>query len=66
LVNNLLLARLINQLHGGAVVAAWEIDTLDEPTLDVFRLWRDELPRMQSAFAEIKAIQDKIRREVLG
>lgn len=65
-MSNLLLARLINQLHGSAVVAAWEIDALDETTLDVFRLWRDELPRMQSTFAEIKAIQDKIRKEVLG
>jgi len=44
-----MLAQLINRIHGGTVIAAWEIDELDDATLDVFRGLVNELPDLQQA-----------------
>lgn len=46
-LDNLTLARIINRLHGGNVIAAWEVDQLDDVWLDVFLGVGEELPKKQ-------------------
>lgn len=48
----MLLAQLVNRLHGGAVVSAWDIGELDDVTIDVFRGLVEELPTMQRTHQE--------------
>jgi hypothetical protein len=52
------LANNINRASGGAVIAPWQIDELDETWLDVFRVLGDELPTMRDAYQRIKKVKD--------
>ena len=40
-------AQTINRVHGGAVVSVWDIDELDEATIDIFYGLVQDLPRLQ-------------------
>ncbi len=52
---------MINHLHGGPVIAAWDVSQLDDAWLDTFyalaerRKDEDDLKRHQAAIAGIKA-----------
>jgi len=62
-INAVYLAKAINHLSGGAVVAPWEIDTLDQEWIDTFWLMLVDLPKAQQNSQEIESIKEKIRRE---
>ncbi len=57
-IGNVITARSINAVMGGALVAPWEVDKLDDPTIDAI-LAVAELPAMKRAQAEV----DKMFRE---
>jgi|GEM_PF-4112412 len=40
---------MVNEAHGGPVIAAWEVDLLDDTTLDALAGFRRDLPVMTSA-----------------
>lgn len=47
---------------GGAVVGPWDIDELDDATLDLFLGMTTDLPRLQAANARIEAVKTEWRR----
>lgn len=56
------LARRINQAHGGAVIAAWQVGELDEMTQYLYRSL-DRVGKARGAFAESERIKADIRAE---
>ena len=61
-LSRLLLARMVNAAHGGPVIAAWEVDQLDDVTLDALVGFQRDLPGLmasaassESRFAEWRA-----------
>ena len=54
-LDSLTLARLINKIHGGAVVTAMEVDQLDETWIDLFIGVGVDLPNMQRRQKAIQA-----------
>lgn len=57
----LTMARMINRLHGGNVIAAWQVNQLDLIWLDVFLGLSEDLPalrqRQQLIAAEMKKFE---------
>jgi len=53
---NILMARKINQALGGAFVAPWEVDSLDEGTLDAIRGLVEDLPGYQAGMKQVDAV----------
>jgi hypothetical protein len=56
-LRNLFAAQAINRVHGGAVVSAWDIDELDEATIDVFYGLVRDLPGIQQDEARAQAVR---------
>lgn len=56
-------AQMINRLHGGAVIAAWQVDELDDAWLAALIGMAVELPEMKRRQAVIQAEHEKFRRE---
>lgn len=54
------MARLINQAHGAPVIAAWDVDQMDEMWLYTF-IGIAELPRRQAPQRAIQAEFEKFR-----
>jgi hypothetical protein len=50
-------AQAINRVHGGAVVSAWDVDELDEATIDVFYGLAHDLPQLQQDEARAQAVR---------
>jgi hypothetical protein len=50
-------AQTINRVHGGAVVSAWDVDELDEATIDVFYGLVQDLPGIREDEARAQAIR---------
>lgn len=50
------IAKLINLMSGGAVIAAWEVDQLDEEWIDAFR----QLARLPAMRASYQAFDRKL------
>jgi hypothetical protein len=57
-INDLSLARLINRLHGGTVISAMQVGTLDGAWLDTFIKLAVDLPAKQ---ARQKMIDNKFK-----
>jgi hypothetical protein len=57
------LANMINQAHGGAVIAAWQVGQLDEGTLDAYRRLANDLPKMGQQVQRIEGAKAKIREQ---
>lgn len=57
------LARLVNLQSGGAVIAPWQIDELDDVTLDVFRGLAYELPTYQRSAQETESRFEQFRKQ---
>lgn len=53
------LARTINLLSGGAVIAPWDVDQLDEPWQDAFRVMYFEAESYRQQQAALKQAKDK-------
>jgi hypothetical protein len=62
-MDDLTLARIINKLHGGAVVTALDVGQLDETWMDFFLSVALELPRERERQTKIKNLFDKFERE---
>lgn len=54
--SRLMIAQVINRLHGGAVVSAWDVDMLDEATVDAVLAYEHDLPQMQVGRAKIEGM----------
>ena len=52
---------MINQQHGAAVIAAWQVDSLPLDWLDAF-LALDDLPRRKRRQQAIERVFEKARR----
>ena len=63
LLSNIYLAQIINLQCGGAVIAPWQVDELDETTLDAFRGLVHELPTYKRAAADTENRFEKFRRQ---
>lgn len=61
----LFVAQMINRLHGGAVIAEWEVDELDNVTIDRYVAMATELPAMSEGIARVEARKAEIRRNFL-
>lgn len=48
LLDDVALARIINRVHGGPVVKAWEVGGLDETWIDMFVGLTEDLPRKRA------------------
>ena len=59
----ILLARKVNIALGGAVVGPWDIDRLDDVTLDAIAAMVDDLPGMQKSLRLIDDAFSKMRQE---
>lgn len=59
------LARRINEAHGGAVIAAWQVGQLDEATLELYAQYqRPTAPKaLSAAELQVKAFEDKLRAD---
>ena len=44
----LAVARLVNRAHGGPVIAAWNVDQLDQPWVDLFLGLAEDLPKKRA------------------
>ena len=53
------MARTINAAHGGPVIAAWEVDQLDDTWQDAFRALMFEGESYRKEQAALKAYKDK-------
>jgi len=62
-LNAMWTAQMINRLHGGAVIAAWQVDELDEAWLAALVGMAVELPEMKRRQSLIQAEHEKFRRE---
>lgn len=47
-------ARIINQAHGGAIIAAWEVSQLDQIWYDIFMGVANDLPVIRRRNAEVQ------------
>lgn len=56
-IGDVLIARRINQVCGGAVIAPWEVGQLDDTTIDLYTAMSTDLPQMQSV---LKRSADKM------
>ena len=54
---------MINESHGGVVIAAWEVDQLPDTWIDAFAVLRDEMPEMVEHFQRVERERAKWRRE---
>ena len=45
---HIIMARKINGVLGGALIAPWEVDQLDDCTIDTIMAWADDLPRYRA------------------
>ena len=54
--SQLMIAQAINRLHGGAVVSAWEVDALDEVTVDAVLAFEQDLPVMQAGRQRVEGM----------
>jgi hypothetical protein len=61
-LDSLTLARLINKLHGGAVVTAMDVDQLDESWIELFVGVGVDLPNMQRRQKAIQAKFEEFER----
>ncbi len=61
----LFVAQMINRLHGGPVIAEWEVDELDEVTIDRYVAMATELPAMSEGISKIEARKAEIRSKFL-
>lgn len=53
-LTNINMAQMANRLHGGPVVAAWEIDQLPDDWLDAIVATSVELPEYERGFAKVE------------
>lgn len=60
---DLYLARDINRVHGGPVIAAWEVRYLDEATLDMFWSLRQHVSISQAAVRQIENAKAHHRKQ---
>lgn len=58
---NVLLAKHINQALGGPFVSPWEVDQLDEASINVITSTIRNLPPMREGLMEIERVKDRIR-----
>lgn len=56
-------AQMINHVHGGAVIAGWQVDELDEDWLATCVGLATELPQRRRRQQAIQAEHEKFRRE---
>ncbi len=61
----LFVAQMINRTHGGPVIAEWEVDELDDATVERYVAMATELPSMSEGVAKIEARKAEIRRNFL-
>ena len=59
------LANMTNRLHGGPVIAAWEIDQLPDDWLDAMVLTGIKLPELQRGFQKLEAYKATWRNSQL-
>ena len=66
---NVSMARIINNLCGGAVIAPWDVWRLSDAELDMFRALANDLPELQSAerakekvFEDVRAAHPNYRK----
>ena len=55
------LASMTNRLHGGPVIAAWEIDQLPDDWLDAIVLTSIKLPALQRGLQKLEAYKQAWR-----
>jgi hypothetical protein len=56
-LRNVLAAQIINRVHGGAVVSAWDVGDLDETMIDVFYGLVQDLPELQQGEARAQTVR---------
>lgn len=56
-LRSVFVAQTINRVHGGAVISAWDVDDLDEATIDVFYGLVHDLPQLQQDEARAQAVR---------
>jgi hypothetical protein len=56
-LRNVLAAQIINRVHGGAVVSAWDVADLDETMIDVFYGLVQDLPQLQQGEARAQTVR---------
>lgn len=58
-----MLARIVNQAHGGTIIGSWEVRDLPDDYIDACRALIIELPGIQEGVAKVEAIMAKRRKE---
>ena len=62
---NVALAQRINHAHGGVVIAAWEVEELDEATYKLYEQWVRQGPRDDEGIRKTEEVKAQIRRQFL-
>jgi hypothetical protein len=62
-LRDVMLARMVNAVLGGAAVGPWDIADLDDNSLDAILAFVYDVPGAQAAMAEIEAEKARIRAE---
>lgn len=55
----IILAKLVNQASGGAVVSPWEVDELDETWLDAFRFLANDMQDATKVRQKVQAVKER-------
>lgn len=58
---DVVLARKVNAALGGALVAPWELQDMDEATLQMLIAYVDDLPVMTAGWSKVQAIRSSWR-----